>query len=191
MRNIRARFEIIDTLQLSETSEYPALETAAFHLRKSIEGVAFGCLVATENGLKKIPRDAVGQWNADKIFSRMSRHKPLIFPCSIDVQSSVNEDEAAKHHIVVNEADNVSIDEIRSVYRRTHFWLHEANPYIAITLDKFVKLRSQLLLDIVAVWRWLLHHLIAADGELFLTVMKNDDGQLEVSSASANRGKLK
>jgi hypothetical protein len=73
MRNIRARFEVIEGLKLSKSSEYAQLETAAFHLRKSIEGVAFGCLVAIENGLKSVPRDAVGQWNADRIFAKGSR----------------------------------------------------------------------------------------------------------------------
>ena len=48
MTNIRARFEVIEGLKLSNQSTFAELETAAFHLRKSIEGIAFGCLVALD-----------------------------------------------------------------------------------------------------------------------------------------------
>ena len=189
MRNIRARFEIIEGLKLSHTSDYPELETAAFHLRKSIEGVAFGCLVAMENGLKSVPRDAVGQWNADRIFARVAKCDPIIFPFAINREDPSPESTGIQHHLVKNEASNLSIDDLRSVYRRTHRWLHEMNPYIPITANTFAKLRRDLLADIVSVWNWLLHHLIAASGEVFLTVLKTDTGELEVSCGSANLAK--
>ncbi|UZK70131.1 hypothetical protein OKW76_03500 [Sphingomonas sp. S1-29] len=189
MRNVRARFEIVDKLKLSPTSDYAELETAAFHLRKSIEGVAFGCLVAMENGLKSVPRDAVGQWNADKIFSKVAKRAPVIFPFAISRENPPSEAVDVQHHMVKNESDNLSVDQVRVIYRRTHRWLHEMNPYIPITVDKFDKHRMDLLRDIVSVWSWLLHHFILAGGEVFLTVLKTEDGDIEVSSASANTAK--
>ncbi len=186
MRNIRARFEVIDGLKLSPSSEYAQLETAAFHLRKSIEGVAFGCLVAIENGLKSVPRDAVGQWNADRIFVRVSKQHPLVFPVAVDREDPPEGQNGTQHHLVTDEKRNLKLPEVRAIYRRTHVWLHEMNPYVAITVKKFAALRDGLLADIVAVWGWLLHHVIAASGEVFLTILKNEDGQLEVSSATAN-----
>ncbi|UYY58909.1 hypothetical protein [Sphingomonas sp. S2-65] len=189
MRNIRARFEIVDSLKLSHTSDYPELETAAFHLRKSIEGVAFGCLVAMENGLKSVPRDAIGQWNADRIFSKVAKRTPVIFPVAIDREDPPAEAVGVQHHLVTNKDCNLSVDQVRAVYRRTHRWLHEMNPYIPITADKFSELRADLLADVVSVWKWLLHHFISASGEVFLTVLKTEDGELEVSSASANIAK--
>jgi hypothetical protein len=57
------------------------------------------------------------------------------------------------------------------------------NPYVAITLTKFTELREALL---SRDWGWLLHHMISASGEVFLTVLKNEAGELEVSSATAN-----
>jgi hypothetical protein len=186
MRNVRARFEIIESLKLSVDSDYPKLETAAFHLRKSIEGVAFGCLVAMENGLKAVPRDAVGQWNADRIFAKVDKRKPLIFPFAIDRKDPPAGSKDVQHHIVKDEQRNLSIADVRSIYRRSHTWLHEMNPYIPITATKFSSLRDSLLKDIVSVWSWLLHHIIAADGEVFLTVLKTEQGELEVAAASAN-----
>ncbi len=40
---------------------------------KIIEAIAFGCLIGLENGLKVIPRDAQGQYNAETIFKTLSK----------------------------------------------------------------------------------------------------------------------
>jgi hypothetical protein len=182
MRNVRARFEIIDGLKLSATSEYAELETAAFHLRKSIEGVAFGCLIALENGLREVPRDARGQWNADKILIRISKLDEPPFPKAIHV----GDGEDADHHISRNEQDDLSIEAVQQIYRRTHRWLHEMNPYVPVTLKKFDELRSNLLADIVSIWKWLLHHLVVVNSEVLMVVMKNANGEFGVISATAN-----
>ena len=186
MRNIRARFDIIDGLKLSKISEYAELETAAFHLRKSIEGVAFGCLVTMENGLNSVPRDAQGEWSADRIFSKMARQKPAIFPLAVNSEDPPQNSIGVQHHLTENKQHNLRVGQVRSIYRRTHPWLHEMNPYIPVTATKFENLRNALLDDIVSVWLWLLHHVTISNKEIFMTVMKNSQGELEVMSASGN-----
>lgn len=183
MKNVRARYDIIDGLKLSHASGYAELETAAFHLRKSIEGVAFGCLVALENGLRVIPRDAIGQWNADRIFSRLKKIDGAPFPMAIEVGDSPTAD----HHASINADANLCYEDVRQIYRRSHKWLHEMNPYIPLTPAKFDVLREQLLADILSIWAWLLHHLLHVDGEVFMMIMKNPAGELETISASANQ----
>jgi len=187
MANIRARFEIIDGLKLAPASDYAALETGAFHLRKSVEATAFGCLVAMENGLREVPRDARGQWNADKLFVRLKKTHPPVFPLAINAERPGPEQTGINHHITTNKDWNLTIDEVRAIYRRTHKWLHEWNPYLPGGALKFGKYRDELLSDIPKIWKWLLHHLIVVDGEVILTVLKrSEDVGVEVISASAN-----
>ena len=188
MQNVRARYEIIEGLKLNGEAEYPQLETAAFHLRKSIEGVAFGCLVAMENGLKSVPRDAIGQWNADRIFAKVSKRTPVIFPVSITREDPPEGAVGVDHHMAENTTANLSPPDVRIIYRRTHKWLHEMNPYLTLTINKFAELRVSLIADIQSVWDWLVHHAIVAEGEVFLTVLKDPEGHMEVTSASANVG---
>ena len=187
MSNIRARFEIIDGLGLGGESEYAPLETAAFHLRKSIEAATFGCLIAMENGLRKVPRDAKGQWNADKLLTKVKKGNPPVFPVAIHAEEPQPGSVGIAHHIVTNKEWNLSIDEVRQIYRRTHKWLHEWNPYLPGGPLKFGKYRDELIDDIPKVWRWLLHHLISVDGEVFIAVLKRSpDVGVEIISASAN-----
>jgi hypothetical protein len=67
MRDVRRRFDLIGALKTVKTDKFLKSETAAFHGRKIVEAIAFACLVATKNGLKSIPKDVGGQWNAEKI----------------------------------------------------------------------------------------------------------------------------
>ena len=187
MSNIRARFDIIDGLQLNAASEYAVLETAAFHLRKSIEGVAFGCLVATQVGLKSVPRDAQGQWNADRIFSTLKKREKPVFPFAITREEPAQDDRGIQHYIVPNVDWNITLDEAKNIYRRTHKWVHEWNPYVPTTVTKFGYYCQQLLDDIVNTWQWLVHHAIGVAGEVFIAVLKSPDIEgIEIAHASAN-----
>ena len=71
MTTIRQRLDVIEMLRSTSLDAFSKAETAAFHGRKVVEGITFGCLVAIENGLRQIPRDAKGQWNADKILKSL------------------------------------------------------------------------------------------------------------------------
>ena len=188
--NIRARYEIINDLQVSIESDFASLETAAFHMRKSIEGIAFGCLVALENGLKTIPRDAQGQWNADRIFIRLLKQPDLVFPEAFkreDPPEGV--DPRIRHHIVPNEQANLNVDQVRKIYRRSHKWTHEWNPYIESLSGDFDKHRAELVDDVPKIWNWLLTHMIGIGGRVFLGLLKDGDDQA-VRVASAETAQL-
>jgi hypothetical protein len=51
-----------------------------------VEAIAFACLVAIDNALKYVPRDAEKQWNAETIFQNLKSKNlkvllsPSIFP---------------------------------------------------------------------------------------------------------------
>ncbi|ATW04942.1 hypothetical protein [Sphingorhabdus sp. YGSMI21] len=187
--NIRARYEIINNLHPDANSDFAVLETSAFHMRKSIEGVAFSCLVALDNGLKQIPKDARGQWNADKIFAKLSKQKELVFPESFKRETPPEgSDPRVSHYIVKRPEINLTVDDVRAIYRRSHKWLHEWNPYVESLGRDFEKSKAELLSDLPKIWDWLLQHLIGIGGKVFLGLLK--DGPNEevrvVAAESAN-----
>ena len=61
MTTIWHRLDVIEKLAKLDGSHFTRAETAAFHGRKVTEGIAFACLVAVENGIGHVPRDAKGQ----------------------------------------------------------------------------------------------------------------------------------
>ena len=190
MTNIRARHELVSGLGLRPSSEFVDFETAAFHLRKTIEGVAFGCLVALENGLKKIPRDARGQWNADKIFSKLKKRDELVFPESFKRE---NPDGSAgivvQHHIVPRKETNLTVEEVRNIYRRLHVWNHEWNPYVAENKTKFKQRKAEVIEFGPKLWNWLVVHMIGIGGEIFLAGLKEGpEGRVNLVAATKNHG---
>ena len=51
MKTVRSRLDLVEELKLGSANEFLRAESAAFHGRKIVEAIAFGCLVAIENGL--------------------------------------------------------------------------------------------------------------------------------------------
>lgn len=80
MWTIRSRFDVIDTLRQSSADFFSRAESAAFHGRKIVEAIAFACLVAIDNGLKYVPRDAEQQWNAETIFQNLKSKNLTVLP---------------------------------------------------------------------------------------------------------------
>lgn len=187
MTNVRARYEIINRLNLNKKSGFAELETAAFHLRKSIEGIAFGCLVALEHGLKEVPREARGQWNADNIFAKLQKQQQLAFPQSFKREDPPEgSDPIVRHHIVIKPETNLAVDEVRDIYRRSHKWLHEWNPYVERLSKDFEKNKSDLLIDTPKIWSWIVQHMITINGKVFLGILHDPaDGQLRIVSAQS------
>jgi hypothetical protein len=73
MRMIRERFDLMDQFTRNTQITYSGAEIVAYNARKIVEGIAFGCLVAIENSLNSVPRDAKGQYNAEAIFKTLKK----------------------------------------------------------------------------------------------------------------------
>ena len=56
MSVVRDRLDAVAGLAAAQGGAFARAEAAAFHGRKIVEGIAFGCLVATEHGLKQARR---------------------------------------------------------------------------------------------------------------------------------------
>lgn len=186
MTNVRARFDVIEGLNLDENSGFATYETAAFHLRKSIEAIAFGCLVAVDKAFREVPRDARGHWNADNIFINLKKRNKLAFPEAFLRQDPPAAGPAVQHHIVGRPEVNLTVDDVRAVYRRTHKWLHEWNPYVEQLGKDYDKSRSELRVDIPSVWNWISQHMIGIGGHVFLGLLKDpNDGQVRIVTAES------
>ena len=192
MSRIRSRLDVISQIRRSNLSTLSALETAAFHLRKVIEGIAFGCLIACENGVKRLPRDAQGQWNADNIFSRLDRRGVLALPNPSAFRSPTSEEReemkrsigAELAHVIEGQPDAcLNVDDIRSMYRRTHGWLHEENPYVARDADQRAVEVENLWSDVDKIEGLLGSHAIGISGEMFFCVLRDKD-RTTVAAAS-------
>jgi len=185
MFSIRQRIDVIELLRSASVDAFTKAETAAFHGRKVIEGVAFGCLVAVENGLKHVPRDAKGQWNADKILESLSSKNITVFP-SPSVIRTASEVEKAEHGVEVTVEGvperRLSHHELKSIYTRLHKWLHEINPYVEESRDEFVLKNAPVLWDDLSkIHRLVERHFISIGGEgFFCTLRDSQDNRTKV-----------
>lgn len=189
MQVVRNRLDIIETLSKSSVDDYGKAEIAAFHGRKIIEAISFGCLIAIKNGLKHIPKDAQGQYNAETIFKMLNKKRIEIFPSPSLIRYATQEE--IKDHNVKGVIEGVperriTREELIKKYQRMHNWLHELNPYTKDGQEIFhQKNAPQLWKDLEEISLFLQSHVMSIKGEAFFCTLKDKiDGQTKVSSFS-------
>lgn len=189
MGTVRDRFDVVRNLRAATGSDFARAETAAFHGRKIVEGIAFGCLVATENGLKHVPRDAKGQWNAENILTNLEKKKIETLPSPSLIRRATDDEKDRDGVKVVVEGivgSRISHVELIAIYRRLHPWLHERNPYTGQDRVEFYSSNGQKLWDDLAlVERFVERHFISIAGHGFYCVLRDTvDGLTKVQPLS-------
>lgn len=177
MSSIRDRFDLVAKLAAESGGDFGRAETAAFHGRKIIEGIAFGCVVATEKGLKHIPRDAKGQWNAETILNGLQKKGLKTFP-SPSILRKASPEEQAEHNVSITVEGvperRISTSDLVAMYQRMHRWLHELNPYVTKDKATFYANHGQLLwADLSAIERFIERHFISLSGQGFFSVLRD------------------
>lgn len=177
MSVVRDRLDVIAKLAAEHGGDFARAETAAFHGRKIIEGIAFGCLVATERGLKHIPRDAKGQWNAESILKSLEAKGLKTFP-SPSLVRAPTADETASHQVkLVVEGvpeKRIANHELIAMYQRLHRWLHELNPYVTGNRTNFSCVHGkQLWDDLSKLEAFIERHVISIGGQGFMCVLRD------------------
>lgn len=186
MKVVRTR---LDTIQRLKSFSFAESEFAAFHGRKIIESIAFGCLVAVKNGLKTIPKDAVGQYNAEKIFKKLIRQGIDVFPSPSEIRNAT-QDEKVKYSVKATvygiPERRITKEELIKKYQRMHEWLHELNPYTKQGQETFHQANNeQLWKDLNEINLFLERHFISINGEAFYCTLRDKiDGQTKVISLS-------
>ena len=189
MRTIRSRLDLIQQLKVTQANGFSKCETAAFHGRKIIEGIAFGCVVALENKTKQIPRDAKGQWNAAKIFKRLQAKSLFPFPSPSIIRAPTSEEEITHDVTAVVEGiveRRLSPNELISFYDDFHKWLHELNPYVGLDQSGFLYTdKNNLWANLQRLERFIERHTITIGGiGFFCTLRDSGDGSTKVISLS-------
>lgn len=189
MNIIRDRLDVIDALSKMPINSYSKSEIAAFHGRKIIEAIAFGCLVCVRNGLRYIPKDAHGQYNAETIIKSFIKKGIDIFPSPSEIRYATEAGKNESHVDVIVQGipdRRITKEELIKIYQRMHNWLHELNPYTKEGQEVFHQKNSeQLWSDLENIKRFLQSHIISIKGEAFLCVLKDKtDGLTKVASLS-------
>ncbi len=189
MKVIRSRIDSVETLSKSNLDAYSKSEIAAFHGRKIIEAIAFGCLIGIKNGLKSIPKDAEGQYNAEKIFKQLKKKGIEISP-SPSIMRAATEEERSEHNVTAIidgiPERRITNEELIKKYQRMHNWLHELNPYTKDEQEVFYsKNQKQLWQDLNELALFLNSHVMSINGEAFYCILKDKlDGDTKVISIS-------
>ncbi len=187
MQTIRSRFDVIEELKESAADPFSRAEAAAFHGRKIVEAIAFACLLAIENGLKTIPRDAKGQWNAESIFKSLKSKRLEVLPSPSHIRQATTEEQSSSGVNVVIEGipeKRLTHEELIDIYQRLHAWLHEVNPYTHKEHSSFYsKKAAKLWEDLARLWLFLEKHSISIRGAAYFCVLRdNQDQQTKVVS---------
>lgn len=192
MLAIRERFDTIQALHALSTS-FSQAEASAFNGRKIVEGITYGCLVAIENGLKYIPRDIKGQWNAEVILKNLKSKNLTLMPCPSRLRPASKQEEQEGNVKVTIEGIPERLlthEDLIAIYRRLHGWLHEVNPYVHNDHKSFHDEKSEALWDDLERLRLFVEsHLISIQGEAFYcTLWDSYDGHTKVVSLAKKHG---
>jgi len=185
MWTIRGRFDVISVLRQSNLDSFSRAESAAFHGRKIVEAIAFACLVAIDNGIKKIPPDAKGQWNAETIFKRLKAKNLNVLPSPSKIGQPTDEEARVNNVKFTIEGipeRRLTHENIIEIYQRLHAWLHEINPYNNKGHEEFYLQKSDMLWeDLERLQLFVERHFISIHGSGFYCVLHDtQDNQTKV-----------
>ena len=190
MKVVRARLDAIRVLKSARLDTFSRAETAAFHGRKVVEGIAFACLVALDQGVNQVPRDAKGQWSAEAIFGSLKRKGLDVLPSPSVLRAPTAEDVAKQGPLKATIEGVVerrlTLDELRAIYMRLHKWLHELNPYVEADRTAFASAHEkELWADLARVDSFIDRHFISIRGQAFFCVLRDSvDGHTKVIALS-------
>ena len=189
METIRERFDSIDQLKNAPTQTFSQAEASAFHGRKIVEAIAFACLVATENGLKNVPRDAKRQWNAESIFKSLKSKGITVLPSPSVLRHATPEEQKENNVKFVIDGipeRRLSHEDLIAIYQSLHAWLHEVNPYLHASHATFLSSKSsKLWADLRRLRLFVERHCISIRGEAFFSVLWDaEDGKTKIGSLS-------
>ena len=177
MWTIRGRLEVIETLRESNSDDFSRAESAAFHGRKIVEAIAFACLVAIENGLKNIPKDAKGKWSAEDIFKKLKKKNLEVLPSPSKIRNSTTNEKSTLNVSIVIDGipeNRLTHEELIQIYQRFHAWLHEINPYMHQGQDSFYESKSKFLWkDLERLRMFIERHFISISGNGFYCVLND------------------
>jgi hypothetical protein len=182
MQTICGRLDVIAQLKQSTADDFAKAEAAAFQGRKVVEGTAFACLVAIENGLPAVPKDAKGKWNAEDIFRSLKKKDLNVLPSPSVFREATPEEKQEQGASKVIEGvpeRRLTHDELIEIYQRLHSWAHELNPYTHDEHETFYAKHSSVLWeDLRRLEQFLERHFIGIRGKGFYCTLRDSQDKL-------------
>jgi len=131
MEEVKLRMSVIDFFLLGKGHaiyEPPTLESATLQLRKILELVAFGSLVANKEAYTSVYTRVSKTWNAGDLLRELEEINRDFYPVPI-VQVPSTAPGVAMHHQKRDPVDYLTKSEFQEVYGRCGVMAHAANPF--------------------------------------------------------------
>lgn len=185
MRMIRERFDLMDKFTQHSHITHSGAEIVAYNARKIVEGIAFGCLVAIDHGLKSVPRDAKGQYNAEAIFKSLKKKGLHVLPSPSEVRDATESERLENNVKAVIEgipSHRLTHEQLIETYQYLHGWAHELNPYTVTDRQEHLRKNINPLIEhVVKLSKFISNHVISIQGQGFFCVLKDrTDGLTKV-----------
>ncbi len=132
MEEIKRRMTVIDFFLMGQGSAIyvpTTVETGCLQLRKVLELIAFGSLIANKEAYSAVYSDFAKHWNAGELLKSLSRINPDFYPQPVVEVPS--DQPGIKHGLRKRDPDYLSDKEFVEVYGRCGVIMHAANPYSA------------------------------------------------------------
>lgn len=130
MEEVKLRIAVIDYFiygQGHALYQPPTLESACLQLRKVLELIAFGSLVANADAYTLIYAKVSKKWQAADLLQELDKVNPDFYPVPvIEVPSNAP---GVIHQLQTREGDYLTKAEFPEVYGRCGVMAHAANPY--------------------------------------------------------------
>lgn len=187
MRTLRERFDLMDRFTRNSQITYSGAEIVAYNARKIVEGIAFGCLVAIEHGLKTVPRDAKGQYNAETIFKSLEKKGLNVLQNPSEMREATDVERNKNNATVVIEgipSKQLSYKQLIEIYHYLHGWAHELNPYVESDRNEYLRTNFKTMLaHVVRLSDFISNHMVSIQGKGFFCVLKDrSDGLTKIIS---------
>jgi hypothetical protein len=129
MEEIKRRIVVVNTLLLDKSAlPYKATKIESFYLqiRKVLELVAFGSLVANREAYSKIYTEFSKAWNARVLFRELDRVNPEFYPRALQATPGLSPD--VKVHYI-DRIGALTKEEFIKLYEKSGAIMHAENPY--------------------------------------------------------------
>jgi hypothetical protein len=130
MEEVKRRIAVIDYFIFGKGHALympPTLESSCLQLRKVLELIAFGSLVANAEAYASVYSKVSKVWRAAELLSELEKVNPEFYPVPVvEVPSNVP---GVVHQLKKRDPDYLSRNDFPEVYGRCGVMAHAANPY--------------------------------------------------------------
>ena len=129
MEGVKLRIALIDKIMTGEHKlpDVPMLESAALQLRKVLELIAFGSLVANKKAYSAAHANFAGEWNAKKLLAKVGRLNPNFYPTPVKQTRPHIPGIQIQHEKILN-GYLTKVEFVRA-YQQCSELIHTTNPY--------------------------------------------------------------